>query len=673
MYFKQEGNSLIWKRRGEFVKITPWGNGLRIMATRNKEFAEKNWALDTDRSVEGSVQIAEKDAIVKNGLIYVRITEFGKLSFYNQRNDLLLKEFYRSWDYGTEGWEDLDQIVMLRRAAREYRAVGGNHYEVDVRFEADDKEKFYGMGQYQQHYLDLKGCTLELAQKNTQASVPFVISSKGYGLLWNNPAVGEAAFAKNETRFHVESTMQVDYWITAGDTPAEIEENYAAVTGTVPMMPEFAMGFWQCKLRYQTQEELLSVAREYYQRKIPVSVIVIDFFHWKNQGEWDFDPEYWPDPEAMAEELHSMGMKLMVSVWPTVDPCTEHYQEMKERDLLVRTDKGLPAVMDCFGMEGFMDATNPETQEFIWECCKKSYFDKGVDLFWLDEAEPEYTKADFDIYRYYDGPALECANEYPVRYAQAFYHGMKAEGVENPINLIRCAWAGSQKYGALAWSGDVPSTFTYLKNQVMAGIHMGLAGISWWTADIGGFHGGNINDPNFQELLARWFQFGTFCPVMRLHGDRDPHSVPLGTTGGGMCASGAGNEVWSYPEKLEEMMTDYILLRERMKPYIQEAMQEAHEKGTPVIKPLFYDFPKDERAWTEEGMYLFGHDILVAPVTDAGAEMKMVYLPAGAEWMEWNTGKNYDGGQEVMAEAPWNVIPVFVKNGEKRVLQYLLS
>ena len=413
-------------------------------------------------------------------------------------------------------------------------------------------------------------------------------------------------------------------------------------------------------------EELLGVAREYYRRKIPLSVIVLDFFHWPHQGDWTFDREYFPDPEAMIQELKEMGIRLMVSVWPTVDRKSVNYEEMKERDLLIRTNRGIQAAMECFGMEEFMDSTNPQAREFIWKTVKKNYFDKGVALFWLDEAEPEFTAADFDLYRYYDGSALECANEYPVGYAQAFYDGMRAAGVENPINLIRCAWAGSQKYGALVWSGDVPSTFTYLRNQFTAGLNMGMAGISWWTADIGGFHGGNVNDPAFHELLMRWFQYGTFCPVMRLHGDRDPHKAPMNPDavyGGGICASGADNEVWSYTPELEEMMIYYIRLREAMKDYIRSVMREAHEKGTPVMKTLFYEFPEDPAAWEAEDVYLFGHDLLVAPVMEAGVRERTVYLPAGAEWVEWESKRRWSGGQEVRVKAPVCRIPLFLRNG----------
>ena len=658
-YLFEKDGALFFKRRQEIMEIAAWGEGLRVRATENTQFSQKDWALSELAGKQAKVEIGEKKAVISNGNIRAEVTQYGKICFYNQEKKLLLKEYYRSWDYGTENWEDLDQIVMMRLPARDYHNVGGDNYQVKVRFEADDEERIYGMGQYQHSCLNLKGCKLEMAPRNTQISVPFAVSSKGYGLLWNNPAVGSADFGKNMTEYTAESTKQIDYWITAADTPSEIVEMYADVTGKAPMMPEFAMGFWQCKLRYADQEEVLRIAREYYRRNLPLKVIVIDFFHWPHQGDWKFDPDYWPNPKAMADELHQMGIKLMVSVWPTVEDGSENSQEMIEKGLLIRSNSGINYVM---GNTRVFDAANPEARQYVWEKCKRNYFDYGVDLFWLDEAEPEYTAPDFGVYRMYDGSVEECGNEFARCYAKAFYDGMKAEGVENPLNLIRCAWAGSQKYGALVWSGDVPSTFTYLKCQVKAGLNMGLAGIPWWTADIGGFHGGNVNDPKFRELLLRWFQYGTFCPVMRLHGDRDPHKKPIGTTGGGICPSGADNEIWSYGPEAEEMMIRYINIRERMKPYIEEMMKEAHEKGTPAIKPLFYDFPEDKRAWEEEEAYLFGHDLLVSPVMEAGATSKSVYLPAGAKWTEVYTGKVYDGGQQVTAEAPIQEIPLFVKN-----------
>lgn len=669
-FFKETQGGLLFSRRGEQVLIRPWGkNSLRVQATKNAAFSNEDWGLSLPvEECTPVIRYTEDGAELENGEIRVTVSNFGKLSFYHE-DQLLLKEYYRTWEYGTEGWKDLDQITQIKQAAREYRVKGSDHYRITQLFEADPDEKVFGMGQYQHGYLDQKGCRLELMQKNTQASVPFYLSNLGYGFLWNNPAVGEADFVKNQTRFTADCSKQIDYWITAGDTPAQIHDQYMEVTGKPPQMPEHGLGFWQCKLRYQTQEELLEVAREYHRRGIPVDVIVIDFFHWPMQGDWKFDPEYWPDPKAMIDELHSMGMKLMVSVWPTVDRLSENYNYMKDHGLLISTEQGIPVTMECFGFETFFDSTNPEAQKFIWQRCKENYADLGVDLFWLDEAEPEFSAADFGLYRYHMGNGESCANWYPVGYAKAFYDGMKENGVENPMNLIRCAWVGSQRYGALAWSGDVPSTFTQLKNQVKAGLNMGIAGIPWWTADIGGFHGGNIHDPAFQELLMRWFQFGAFCPVMRLHGDRDPHDqAPLGTTGGGMCGTGASNEVWSYPKEVEDMMVYYIGLRNRLRPYIAHAMEQAHQTGTPVIRPLFYAFPEDEDCWEEEESYLFGDDILVSPVLKPGMAWKRVYLPKNGEdeedlyWYEVQTGRKYPGGRIVAAKAPADRVPVFVKD-----------
>jgi len=659
--FEKDG-ALCFKRRKEILQISAYGDGLRVRATQNVKFGEKNWIL-TDKQGVGAITVGESAASISNGKIRAEITDFGKITFYNAEGKQLLKEYYRSWDFGLDFKNDLDQIVMSRHAARSYVACGGNLYKTSVSFEAND-EKLFGMGQYQNGLLNLKGCMLELAQKNTQISVPFLLSSAGYGFLWNNPSIGTATFADNITKWQSEGCYQIDYWITAGDTPAEILHSYAKISGTPPMMPDYAMGFWQCKLRYRTQDELLSVAREYYRRKIPVSVMVVDFFHWTNQGDWRYDLRYFPEPKKMADELDSMGMKLMVSVWPTVDRNSIHYAEMYDNDLLVRVDKGISVTMDCFGFEQFIDVTNPAARQYLYNICSESYVKNGVELFWLDEAEPEYTNQDFDIYRYYDGPALECANEYPMQYSKAFYEGMISSGKQNPINLVRCAWASSQKYGALVWSGDVPSTFTYLKYQYTAGLNMGLAGIPWWTADIGGFHGGNIHDSHFHETLIRWFQMGCFLPVMRLHGDREPHdNTPLGADGGGMCGTGAGNEVWSYPEPVEKILTKYIFVRAMLKDYISEAMAEAHTDGTPVIKPLFYDYPADAAAWEDNEEFLFGHKILVAPVMHMGVRERKVYLPLGADWVESISGKVFSGGGYITVKAELDSIPVFFKKG----------
>ncbi len=660
--FRIENNCLKFHYDAEELWIQPWSeNSFRVRATKMAQMPGEDWALQMPvEEIVPEIEIKEDCAIIKNSKIQAKISRYGKMTFYNQKGEILLDEYLRNrLDVFA------DYCSALEVEAREFKPIPGGDYHLSMRFVSNPEEKIYGMGQYQQPYLNLKGTDLELAQRNSQASVPFAVSSLGYGFLWNNPAVGRTIFGKNITTWEAYSTKVLDYWITVGDTPAEIEEAYARVAGTVPMMPDYAMGFWQCKLRYQTQDELLNVAREYKNRGLPISVIVIDYFHWPLQGDWKFDTKYWPDPDAMIQELKEMGIELMVSIWPTVDYRSENFEEMKEKGYLIRTDRGFRIAMDFHGNTVHYDATNPGAREFVWQTAKKNYYDKGVKIFWLDEAEPEYSIYDFDNYRYYMGPNVQIGNIYPAMYAKTFFDGMKAEGQENIINLLRCAWAGSQKYGALVWSGDIHSSFASLRNQLAAGLNMGMAGIPWWTTDIGGFHGGDPREDSFRELLVRWFEYGTFCPVMRLHGYREPMKEPMGTEGGAVCISGADNEVWSFGEEAYEICRKYLDLRERMKPYITELMEAAHEKGTPVMRPLFYDTPEDACAWEIEDEYMFGPDVLVAPILYEGQRERSVYLPMGSQWKNYFTGEEYEGGATVRVGAPLEEIPVFVRNNRR--------
>lgn len=463
--------------------------------------------------------------------------------------------------------------------------------------------------------------------------------------------------------WHAESTKQMDYWITAGDTPAEIEETYANVTGKVPMMPEYGLGFWQCKLRYYNQNQLLEVAREYKRRNLPIDVIVCDFFHWPKMGDYRFDEEFFPDPGAMVDELKAMGIELMVSVWPQIDLQSENYEDMKKRGLLVKPEMGVSISMLFGGSSNFYDATNPEARAYVWQKCKDNYYRHGIRIFWLDEAEPEYNVYDFDNYRYYMGPNVQIGNVYPQLYSKTFYDGMDAEGQCNIVNLVRCAWAGSQRYGALVWSGDIHSNYEDFRKQIIAGLYMGLCGIPWWTTDIGGFHGGDPGNEGFRKLLVRWFQYGAFSPVMRLHGDRKPAVMLNRKDGSPILPSGSDNEVWSYGDEVYEILVRYLKLRESMRPYTRELMKQAHEKGSPVMRAMFYVFPEDEACWNLTDQYMYGSDVLVAPVVYENMTAREVYLPKGARWTNLHDGKVYEGGYTLSVEAPLDVIPAFLRDG----------
>lgn len=684
MHIYQENNRIIIADGNSQVWIDPWGeNSVRVRMTAVPVMDANDWALEeapkevtpvitfetidvTDPWYRGEEwskyhQTGTQVTMV-NGKITVKISHEGWLSFYNQKGELLTQEYWRNRDRINR------YCVPLRVDARQLKPLyGGTDFELTARFEAFDDEMIFGMGQYQEKHMNKKGATLELAHRNSQASVPFYVSSRGYGFFWNNPAIGTATFGTNKTEWYAKSTKKLDYFITAGDTPAEIEAQYSLATGRTPMMPEYGLGYWQCKLRYRNQDELLAVAREHKRRGLPMDAIVVDFFHWTMQGDFQFEPLDWPDPEAMVKELKELGIETVVSVWPTIDERSKNFGKMADMGYLVNADRGNQNHMTWMGNTVFYDATHPGAQRYVWDCCRENYYKLGIRVFWLDEAEPEYGPYDFDNYRYYAGPALQCSNVYPLGYAKGFYDGLKQEGETEIMSLVRCAWAGSQKYGVLTWSGDIYSSFRSMREQLQAGLSMGMAGIPWWTSDIGGFLGGDIKDPAFRELLVRWFAWGAFCPVFRMHGERSPWHEREQEFRNGVrqLTSGQDNEVWSFGEDNYEILKKYLFIRENLRPYVRQCMKDASETGAPVMRPLFYDFPEDKASWQVEDSYMFGPDLLVSPVMEAGAVTRAIYLPAGAVWTDAYTGEVYEGGQKVTVPAPLDIIPVMIRDGKE--------
>lgn len=680
----------------EHLEIQPWGpNALRVRSTKLPSFPSHEWALSEPvPSLTPHIDVPQNQgplpapgnyfsdvqythtspASIKNGSITASLTTLGKLTINNNKTGKTVLEEY--WRHALDVFDP--KCSTLNVPARQFKphGTGAEQYSLTYRLESQSlDEKLFGMGQYQQPYLNLKGQDLELAQRNSQASIPFLVSSLGYGFLWNNPAIGRAALGNHVMTFEAMASNVLDFWIVVGVSPREILSRYADVTGHCPMMPEYGLGFWQCKLRYQTQEEVLTVAREYKRRHLPIDAIVIDFFHWPKQGEWKFDSNFWPDPEAMIQELADMDIKVVVSVWPTVDKRSENYNEMMERGYLIRAEKGIQLATDFMGGTIHTDFTNPEAQKYVWRLLKQNYFDLGVRCFWLDEAEPSFSAYDFDNYRYWSGTLASTGNIYPLKYAQALFEGQISAGqglggADGIINLIRCAWAGAQKYAVVAWSGDVASSWISFKCQLAAGLNVGMAGIPWWNSDIGGFDGGTPEDPQFQELLVRWFQWATFTPLMRLHGHRHPKQPKVGEGGGSDCLSGAPNELWCFGETNYPILVRYLRLRERLRGYIRRLMQEASSTGAPVIRTMFFEFPEDDMCWQRsvEGQYMFGDKYLCVPVTEPGMRVVSVYLPKGAMWVELEVGdaedsygRTFNGGQTIEVSISIKDMPVFVK------------
>ena len=299
--------------------------------------------------------------------------------------------------------------------------------------------------------------------------------------------------------------------------------------------------------------------------------------------------KYWPSPKKMIDELEEMGTKLLVSIWPTVDPRSENYFVMRERNMLIRSERGPGPLVYCRGPETYYDATNPDARAFVWDRVKENYYNLGIQNFWLDEAEPEIAPYDYDNLRYYIGNGMEVSNLYPFYYAKTFFDGIKQSGQDEVLNLIRSAYIGSQRFGAVLWSGDICADFDSLRRQIKTGLHVAVSGIPWWTTDIGGFHGGDTKSEEYRECIIRWFQFGTFCPVFRMHGFRDKKDRPVSppVTLDGFCYSGGPNEIWSYGERAYDIMRKYVEIRERIRPYIHKHLLIASEEGIPLMRPLF--------------------------------------------------------------------------------------
>jgi alpha-D-xyloside xylohydrolase len=636
--------------------VEAWGlDSIRVRATQLPEMPENEACLLPCASSQSRLEIGTDIASLKNGALRATVDAKGRVRFFKGESQTpLVEEIYARTNYP---------------ASRSFSSRGGDLFHAEACFTAFDDEHIYGLGQRRHGLLDQKGCVLELTHRNSQISIPFLLSSRGYGLIWHNPAMGRVELGRTQTRWVAESTRLIDYVVTTGDSYADILNRYADLTGHAPVLPEWAAGFWQCKLRYRTQDELLAVAREHKERGLPMSVIVIDYFNWTKMGDWKFDPECWPDPQAMVRKLEGMGIRVMVSVWPTVNPDSENFAELDRRNLLVRSEKGLDSFIKFTDskagqtvISGLVDTTNPEARAFLWSKVRENYYKHGIKVWWLDAIEPEMFSYDHENVRYHAGNALEVGCLYPLMQQRAFYEGMRAEGETEIVTLGRAGFLGSQRYGAAIWSGDIHSTFEDLQQQVRAGLNIGLSGIPWWTTDIGGFFGGEIDTPYFKELIVRWFQYGVFCPLFRLHGWRNSslsHPESSDPTRGGP------NEVWCFGEKAYGIISEILRLRERLLPYIMEQMRAASERGTPPMRPLFFDFPDDPAAAHVDDQFLFGPDLLVSPILSEGALSREVYLPAGAEWTDAWTGRVFKGGRSLSVEAPLERIPLFLKNGRQ--------
>ena len=683
--FINDDGALVVRFNGEIIRIEPLGpDALRLRARPGLTVVEPHVsALLPAARCDALVSIDDRSASITNGLIRAEVRLQRRhgadvpmepvIRFVNSVTGAVLLEETRPHFAGP--------------GPRQFKPISSGSFILEAAFKAQDGERLMGLGQPQHGRMDLKGVSTALVQQNTHVVIPFVISSRGYGFLWNNAAQGRCDFAANITRWRADATPGLDYWVCAGDTPEAILQTYVTATGMPPLLPDWVTGFWQCKLRYKSQAEILQVARDHKQRGLPLSCIVIDFFHWSRQGEWKFDPVDWPDPEGLVADLADMGVETIVSIWPTVGLNSEHFREMRERGMILKTERGVPALTmfpdkDPYGLHylTYYDAFNPEARDFHWRLVAANYLARGLRNFWLDSCEPEFRPAYAENVRTSLGNGAEMLSAYPFLHANRYAEGLREAGADGVL-LTRSTWAGGQRAPIILWSGDVWSNWEDFRTQIAAGCHAAMSGIGWWTTDIGGFYDGHGDDPDFRDLLIRWFEFGVFSPVCRLHGFRVPNGVPLPPPGGEVSYgprdmffiftdSGGDNEVWSYGPEVYAVAQRLLALRERLRPYIGDAMRRYHETGVPLMQPLAFRHEGDPAADAPD-QYLFGPDMLVAPVVEPGADRRRVCLPAG-DWVHAFSGIALGGGWHEVSAEPGRP-PVFLRAGAAAALMPIFA
>jgi len=510
------------------------------------------------------------------------------------------------------------------------------------------QEGLYGLGQHQAGVWNYRGETVDLSQENTNITVPLLVSTNGYGIFWNNPSRSRV----NNRFVHMlylssEVADQVDYYFIYGPEADQIIGHYRELTGEVPLFGRWAYGFWQCKNKYQSQQEIEGVAAKYRALHIPVDNIVQDWFWWVTMGEMKWNDKY-PDPQGLINKLHDEHFHLMVSVWPYFRPGSPVYEDFDKKGWFVA--KTLTGGFHPLG-QALYDATNPEAQKQYWANVNTALFQKGVDAWWLDTDEPETEGREDNIltdHKLSIGSGARYANVYSLFHSGGVSEGQQAASDKKRVFILsRSGYAGIQRYGVTAWSGDVLSNWMTFARQIPAGLNYSISGMPYWTTDIGGFiSGGNLNDPKFRELFVRWFQFGAFSPIFRVHGTRWPDE----------------NELWSYGPEAQKILVDYDTLRYRLMPYIySEAWQVTSNHGT-LMRPLVMDWRDDVEAQNTGDEYLFGPAILVSPVYTQGATNRTVYLPK-TTWYDFWTGDKIEGGKRIEADAPLSKLPLFVRAG----------
>lgn len=550
-----------------------------------------------------------------------------------------------------------------------------------VTFDMFASEGLYGLGSHMEDYMNLLGKTLYLTQHNLKAFIPMMVSTRGYGLLFDagcsmkfvsKPGNGGSMIGQTpsgyETTMELEAAKTLDYYFIKGDMPEDVIAGYRWLTGNVAMMPRYLFGYTQSKERYVSSDDIINTLKEYRRRHVPIDVIVQDWNYWpQGWGYMKMNREYYPDPKALADSVHAYNGKLMVSIWANPQYCPEA-DDFKERGYMLE--------------HSVYDAFNPAARDLYWEYANNEFFSNGFDAWWCDSSEPldgdwnqlpkpengkPYSWDDHERrWRLNDAILSEALGAeraclYALYHAQGIYENQRAAtDRKRVVNLTRSPFAGQQRYSTIVWNGDTYADWNSFKKQIPTGLNFVAAGNPYWSTDVGGFFVGEdgrwfrkgkfpkgVADDGYKEYYTRMFQWGTFLPVLRSHGTETPR------------------EIWQFGEPgtpYYDAILKMINLRYSLLPYTYSMAEKQSNSGYSIMRPLAFDFPKDRNVYDIKDQYMFG-DIMSCPVTDPGVVSREVYLPAGADWYDFWTGKRFDGGEKISADATLDQLPLFVKAG----------
>ena len=583
----------------------------------------------------------------------------GKITYLNSKGVVLLSE--------------KENVVPFT----DFNDAGTKTFSVFQSFLLDKEEAIYGLGGQQRGKMVQRNVKLNMIQGNTDDYIPFFLSVKGYGLYWDNYSPTLFIDTPEETSFKSDVGDCMDYYFTYGATADGVIAKMRDLTGQVPMFPLWTFGFWQSKERYKSQDETVGVVKKYRELGVPLDGIIQDWQYWGNNYLWnamEFLNDEFPNPQKMINDIHGLNAHMIISIWNSFGPQTKQYKELEKIGALMNfqtwpqsgSTLWPPKKQDYPSGVRVYDPFNPEARDIYWKYLNNGIFKLGMDGWWMDSSEPDhldFVPTDLDN-KTYLGSFRKVRNAFPLMTVGGLYDNQRSVTSDKRVFILtRSAFAGQQRYGATVWSGDVTASWDALKNQISSGLNFSLSNIPYWNSDIGGFFLSRfrkkLDDAGYRELYARWIQFGAFCPMMRSHGADAPREIyQFGKKG----------------DKVYDAIEKFINVRYSLLPYIYSSSWDITTNQSSMMRALMMDFPNDKEALDINDEYMFGKSILVCPVTtpmysvdtneDFGTiKTKEVYLPKGADWVDFWTGSKHTGGQTITKETPLDIMPLYIKAG----------